>query len=124
MPLYEYRCRKCGAQFENIQKFSDPILTKCKQCGGELERLLSSPAIQFKGTGWYVTDYAKKSSDGGEKKTEPPAVLESKSETKADSKSEAKAETKTESKSDSRSDSKKSETKSATKPAPAASSDK
>ena len=85
MPLYEYRCRKCGAQFENIQKFSDPILTKCKQCGGELERLLSSPAIQFKGTGWYVTDYAKKSSDGGEKKTEPPAVLESKSQTKKSS---------------------------------------
>ncbi len=83
MPLYEYRCRKCGAQFENIQKFSDPILTKCKKCGGELEQLLSSPAIRFKGSGFYITDYAKKSSDGGEKKTETP--VESKSDTKKSS---------------------------------------
>ena len=64
MPLYEYRCRKCGNVFEKIQKFSDAPLTKCEKCGGKLEKLLSPPAIQFKGTGWYVTDYARKSSPG------------------------------------------------------------
>ena len=60
MPLYEYQCRKCGRKTEKIMKFSDPPLTVCEHCGGELEQLLSSPAIQFKGSGWYVTDYAKK----------------------------------------------------------------
>jgi len=70
LPLYEYRCVKCGALMEKIQKFADPPLTKCEKCGGKLERLLSPPAIQFKGSGWYITDYAKKSggsSDTGEK---------------------------------------------------------
>ncbi len=62
MPLYEYRCTKCGERVEKIQKFSDPPLVKCEKCGGALERLISSPAIQFKGSGWYVTDYARKSS--------------------------------------------------------------
>ncbi|MBI1982697.1 MAG: zinc ribbon domain-containing protein, partial [Acidobacteria bacterium] len=61
MPLYEYRCLKCGEQVEKIQKFSDPPLRICARCGGILERLLSSPAIQFKGSGWYVTDYTRKS---------------------------------------------------------------
>jgi putative FmdB family regulatory protein len=82
LPLYEYRCRKCGAEFEKIRKFSDPLLTKCEKCGGELEQLLSSPAIRFKGSGFYITDYAKKSSDGAEKKPETPAAPESKSESK------------------------------------------
>ena len=91
MPLYEYRCRKCGAQFENIQKFSDPILTKCKKCGGELEQLLSSPAIRFKGSGFYITDYAKKSSDGGEKKTETPVASESGSKKSSEPAPPAKA---------------------------------
>lgn len=62
MPLYEYRCEKCGSRIEKIQKFSDPPLAICEKCGGDLTRLLSAPAIQFKGTGWYVTDYARKSS--------------------------------------------------------------
>ena len=62
MPLYEYECTKCGQHIEKIQKFSDSPLTKCEKCGGRLERLVSSPAIQFKGSGWYVTDYARKSS--------------------------------------------------------------
>lgn len=62
MPLYEYRCEQCGSRIEKIQKFSDPPLATCEKCGGALTRLLSAPAIQFKGTGWYVTDYARKGS--------------------------------------------------------------
>jgi putative FmdB family regulatory protein len=71
LPLYEYRCRKCGAVVEKIQKFSDAPLVKCEKCGGRLEKLVSASAIQFKGSGWYVTDYPRKSSasksDGGSK---------------------------------------------------------
>lgn len=70
MPLYEYRCLKCGTRVEKIRKFSDPPFTKCEKCGGKLEQLLSSPAFQFKGTGWYVTDYGGKSSDGDKQKAE------------------------------------------------------
>ena len=61
MPLYEYKCDACGRRFEVIEKFSDPPEAVCKECGkGPVRRLLSSPAIQFKGSGWYVTDYAQK----------------------------------------------------------------
>ena len=61
VPLYEYQCDGCGCRFEVIQKFSDPAVESCKECGkGPVRRLLSSPAIQFKGTGWYITDYAQK----------------------------------------------------------------
>ena len=70
MPLYEYRCLDCGETTEAIQKLSDDPLTECRTCGGTLERLLSAPAIQFKGTGWYITDYARKngaSSNGSDK---------------------------------------------------------
>lgn len=82
MPLYEYQCKKCGHRFEKIQKFSDKPIKKCPECGGVVEQTISAPAVQFKGSGWYVTDYAKKShassssSDSGkeskkdEKKTE------------------------------------------------------
>lgn len=62
MPLYEYQCESCGHRFEKIRKFSDPPLDACPVCGGAVRKLFSSPAIQFKGTGWYITDYAKKSS--------------------------------------------------------------
>jgi putative FmdB family regulatory protein len=62
MPLYEYQCKKCHHRFERIQKFSDPHVKKCPDCGGPVEQVLSAPAVQFKGSGWYVTDYAKKSS--------------------------------------------------------------
>ncbi|HEY0875907.1 MAG TPA: FmdB family zinc ribbon protein [Vicinamibacterales bacterium] len=62
MPLYEYKCEACGNRFEKIQKFSDPLVDACPKCGGKVEKLLSSPAIQFKGSGWYITDYARKSS--------------------------------------------------------------
>ena len=60
MPIYEYRCTKCGHRFEAIQKVSDAHLSKCEKCKGKTERLISSPAIQFKGSGWYITDYARK----------------------------------------------------------------
>ena len=59
MPIYEYECRKCKAHIEVFQKVSDKPPTKCRKCGGKLERKISAPAIQFKGSGWYVTDYAK-----------------------------------------------------------------
>ncbi len=62
MPLYEYECKKCGNRFEKIQQFSDAPETICPTCGGDVERLISAPAVQFKGQGWYVTDYAKKGS--------------------------------------------------------------
>jgi len=61
MPIYEYACKKCGKTIEVIQKFSDPVLRKHKDCGGALTKLISASGFQFKGTGWYVTDYAKKS---------------------------------------------------------------
>jgi putative FmdB family regulatory protein len=62
LPLYEYECTQCGQRIEKIQKFSDSPMTTCEKCGGKLEKLISSSAIQFKGSGWYVTDYAHKSS--------------------------------------------------------------
>jgi len=62
MPLYEYQCEECDHRFEVIQKFSDPPIGKCPKCGGPVRKLLSSPAIQFKGSGWYITDYARKDS--------------------------------------------------------------
>jgi putative FmdB family regulatory protein len=67
LPLYEYECPKHGT-FERMQKFSDPPVTACPVCGGPVEKLLSAPAIQFKGTGWYVTDYARKSTGEGKEK--------------------------------------------------------
>lgn len=68
MPLYEYKCLKCGRLMERIEKVSGPHLRKCPHCGGKVEVLLSAPAIQFKGSGWYVTDYAKKTSGGDSEK--------------------------------------------------------
>jgi putative FmdB family regulatory protein len=72
MPIYEYECEKCGHRFEKIQKFSDPPIEACEKCGGPVHKMQSAPAFQFKGTGWYVTDYAKSGKTGSEdKKTEP-----------------------------------------------------
>jgi putative FmdB family regulatory protein len=62
MPLYEYECESCGKRFERIRRFSDPPIETCVACGGPVHKLMSSPAIQFKGSGWYVTDYARKGS--------------------------------------------------------------
>ena len=74
MPIYEYKCQACGKRMEKIQKLSDPPCKKCPSCGGALTKLISSPAIQFKGSGWYITDYAKKSSpDQTESKKESSA---------------------------------------------------
>ena len=87
MPVYEYECAKCGTRFEELEKMSAPPLKTHNGCGGRLKRLPSAPAIQFKGSGWYVTDYAKRSGSA-----------DSKDGKKAESKSEAKSESKTESK--------------------------
>ena|SRR5215471_4568622 len=65
MPLYEYECQSCHRRIEKIQKFSDPPLEVCPHCGGRLEKLISSPAFHLKGSGWYVTDYARKSEASG-----------------------------------------------------------
>ena len=78
MPIYEYECRKCGAHVEAFQKVSDKPLTKCRKCGGKLEKKLSAPAIQFKGTGWYVTDYGNKTTQSN--KSESESTSESKSD--------------------------------------------
>ncbi len=92
MPLYEFQCPKCGHRFERIQKFSDPDPKKCPKCGaGKIERLLHAPAVQFKGSGWYVTDYARKSSAAhtehkGESKGEEKPKAEAKSEPKKEKK--------------------------------------
>ena len=89
MPLYEYQCDKCGHRFEKIQKFSDKPIRKCPECGGRVEQLLSPPAVRFKGSGWYVTDYAKKGtapssagSDSGTSKETPKDSKETKKEDK------------------------------------------
>jgi putative FmdB family regulatory protein len=66
MPLYEYQCEACGSRFEVIQRFSDPPVEVCQTCGGHVCKLLSAPAIQFKGSGWYITDYARKGMATGE----------------------------------------------------------
>ncbi len=106
--MYEYHCAHCGKRFEVLQKFSDATLTVHEECGsGPVERLVSAPAFSFKGTGWYVTDYAKKNGTKGDGSS-TPASSETKTESKAESKSESKSDT--------------SSTTPAT-PAPAASSD-
>ena len=82
MPLYEYQCDACGHRFEKIQKFSDPIVDTCPICGGAVRKLMSSPAIQFKGSGFYITDYAKKD-QGGDRSDSGAADKAAKSESSA-----------------------------------------
>jgi putative FmdB family regulatory protein len=90
VPLYEYECAACGERFEMIQKFSDDPPAACRLCGkGPVTRLLSSPAIQFKGTGWYITDYAKKG------QTDASSTSSAKADTKTDAKAEPAAKTET-----------------------------
>jgi putative FmdB family regulatory protein len=90
LPLYEYECPKDGV-FERIQKFSDPPLAACPSCGGPIEKLASAPAIQFKGTGWYVTDYARKSSGEGKEKAGKEPAKETGKESSASKTGEAKS---------------------------------
>jgi len=91
VPLYEYQCDACGCRFEVIQKFSDPAVESCKECGkGPVRRLPSSPAIQFKGTGWYITDYAQKGKSDSSAGT-PAKSDAAKSDTKTDSTSKSDA---------------------------------
>lgn len=114
MPLYEYQCKKCKHRFEKIQKFSDSPVKKCPECGGPVEQLLSAPAVQFKGSGWYVTDYARKggstgsisaaSSSDGEGSTASTAEKSESSDSKSsDSKKEEKTSTKKAEKSEAKS---------------------
>ena len=116
MPNYEYLCKKCGHRFEQIRKFSDKQLRKCPECGGVIEQVVSAPAVQFKGSGWYVTDYAKKgagssgsssgSSSEGDSGTKETKDAKDGKDTKKDDKpkSESKSESRSESKSESKSD--------------------
>ncbi len=97
MPLYEYECDDCGQRFEMIQRFSDPRIEICAKCGkGPVHRLLSSPAIQFKGSGWYITDYSQKGKPeaGASPGSSDGSVKTEKSESKSDATSEGKSETK------------------------------
>jgi putative FmdB family regulatory protein len=120
MPLYEYQCDACGGRFERIRKFSDPPLDEpCPSCGGHVQKLISSPAIQFKGKGWYVTDYAKSGTAGTSKSdsTASEAKADAKSDaSRKDSSSESKPETKTETKAETKTE--------AAKPAAPAKADK
>jgi putative FmdB family regulatory protein len=117
VPIYEYQCKKCKHRFEKLhQKFSDSRVKKCPECGGPVEQLLSAPAVQFKGSGFYVTDYVRKGDSGSpdsassekdssaSKATEKPDS--NKSESKPEPKSETKSEPKTASKSESKPESK------------------
>jgi len=89
MPLYEYQCDACSHKFEKIQKFSDPLESTCPKCGGPVHKLMSSPAIQFKGSGFYITDYAKKDHVASAKADRAES---SKSETSGKSEKSEKAE--------------------------------
>ena len=96
MPLYEYQCDSCAHRFEVIQKFSDPPVEACPKCGSLVRKLLSSPAIQFKGSGWYITDYARsgKSDEAGgaaPKTDSAAATADGAAPAKPDAKPEAKA---------------------------------
>ena len=88
MPIYEYQCQECSDRHEIIQRIADPPLTHCPKCGGGMKKLISSPAIQFKGSGFYKTDYASKSSSSS-------SSGETRSESKGETKSESKSESKT-----------------------------
>jgi putative FmdB family regulatory protein len=112
MPLYEYECKKCHHRFEKIQKFSDRMVKKCPDCGGPVEQMISAPAVQFKGSGWYVTDYAKKSSSPGSSGGAESGSKDSKDK-KSEDKPRAESSKSDSSKSDgSKSESSKSETSS------------
>ncbi len=98
VPIYDYRCDHCGHAFSAVQSFSEGPIEKCPNCGKRPRRLITSPAIVFKGTGWYKTDSrGKPPSEGGEP-TKPETKTETKAETKAETKSDPKSETKSDAK--------------------------
>ena len=103
MPMYEYKCQKCGHVFELIQRFSDAPLTIHEGCGGDLEKVVSAPAFHLKGSGWYATDYAKGSGanpapkPAGEAASDSDKKSDGKSDSKSDGKADGKSDTKTES---------------------------
>ncbi len=87
MPIYEYTCTKCGHEFEVMQKFSDKPIRKCEKCGGKVKKQISSTAFVLKGTGWYVTDYARKDKGENKNSTEKKEPKTEKKETKKEEKS-------------------------------------
>ncbi len=95
MPIYEYQCKKCREVCEVLQRAKDKPPEKCPKCGGPMVKRISSPAIQFKGSGWYVTDYAKKSSTPAGAKAHAKGESKGEPEAKAEAKTEAKTEIKT-----------------------------
>jgi putative FmdB family regulatory protein len=107
MPIYEYKCQRCGQKFEVRRRISAEPLKIHEGCGGEVEQLISAPALHFKGTGWYVTDYAKNAhspsaaAPNGQSESKADSKKESSGETKGETKAETKTETKKESKSES-----------------------
>jgi len=111
MPIYEYKCQKCGT-FETTQKITDKALGKCPTCKGKVKKLISNTSFQLKGTGWYVTDYARKGQNGESKSDNGSKSSESKSESKSESPSSGKEKSSSESKSES----KKSESSSSSSP--------
>jgi len=117
MPIYEYRCEHCG-DFEENQRITDPPLERCPKCRRKVRRLISNTSFQLKGSGWYVTDYARSGSGSPKDKAKSDQSGDSKSESKSDTKSDGKGESKSESKDS------KSESKSETKPTPGGSSEK
>jgi putative FmdB family regulatory protein len=101
MPLYEYECKKCHHRFEKIQTFSAKHVKKCPECGGPIEQLISAPSVQFKGSGWYVTDYAKKSGAESSSSSNGDSSKDSgKDSDKSESKGEGKSKSEEKSKSD------------------------
>ena len=90
MPIYEYQCRRCEHRFELIQKFSDKPRKRCPECSGTVKRLISPPAIRFKGSGWYVTDYANKKSNEEDKKSNKEDKRETASKNKETESKKAK----------------------------------
>lgn len=117
MPLYEYECTVCAHRFEVIQKYSDAPIDICPKCGSAVSKLFSSPAIQFKGSGFYLTDYGRGGkSDLGTGSAKESSASTPAGEAKSDSKSETKSETKTETKTETKAETK-TESKPAAKPA-------
>ncbi len=122
MPIYEYKCNSCGKKFEKIEKFSDSPLETHEECGGPVERLISAPTFQFKGTGWYVTDYAKSNGSGGKNGSDSKA--ESKKESSSEAKSDSGSSSSSEGSKSSESSSSKSDSGSTSTPSTSSSSDK